>query len=150
MKDLTIRNTLITNILLLKGVCKNLSEAITYSGPELEKAEMIADKAIQSFARTLNLLNSKGDLYMGATHVPFEKQNSLRLFKKTVQPEDVAEAIHRMYMVETGRYRNVTIHDDFTELTDEEIKRLYNYLEPWFLLLEVPMTAEHVINAVRN
>lgn len=97
----------------------------------------MADKAIQSFARSLNLMNTKGDLYMGANHLPLDKQGSLRLFQKYVEPEDVLAALLRMQYAESGKWKD--------HLEDEEIYRLFQYIEPWFILLDIEITAEEVI-----
>ena len=147
MKEMTIRELLILNILLEKKICTNLVDAISYDGTELDKTEKMADKAIQSFARGLNLLGGKGksDLYMGATNVPYEKQSSLRLFKAQVSDSDIIDAIQRMYLVDTNQYGS-TLNPTWIE-TDEECIRYFRFIRPWFEVLDIPVNNENILTA---
>ena len=142
-KDMSIKELIIVNLLLLKGVCTSFTQALAcvMNNGTPDEIERIASKIVQSFARSLNLIGNKADLYMGATNVPFDKQSSLRLFKKTVSAKDVAEAVIRVFMMENDRTPN--------EKTEREaIIGIYKYIEPIFVVLDVPMAEEDVVEAV--
>lgn len=154
MKEITIMELLRTNILLEKGVCESLSEALYYDGPENGLAKRMAEKTIQSFARSLNILGRKADLYMGASNVPYERQSSLRILRRDCSPDDVLRAIMRMFMVERGAAYGCEYYElppearKLSSMSTSDVKRLYRYLEPMFIVLEMEeMTEEAVVSA---
>ena len=150
MKELTIMELLRTNILLERGACKSLSEALDYDGPENGLAKRMAEKTIQSFARSLNILGGKADLYMGASNVPYERQSSLRILRMGCSPDDVLRAIMRIFMVERGAAygcEDYELPPEARRLSISDVKRLYRYLEPMFIVLGIAVTEEAVVFA---
>ena len=140
---MSLKELLLLNVMMLKGICRTLSESLIrlLTGSVPEDVEQTVETIIRSFADSLSLTDTKADLRMGMTHTPFDKQHSLRLFKKTVKPSDAAEAIRQIWLFEGGENEDIP---------DEEALRLYRYMQPCFIALGIQMSDQDVVDAVHS
>lgn len=153
MKEITIAELLRVNILLEKRICDSLTEALVYDGARDQQVRRMVEKTIQSFARSLNILEGKADLYMGATHVPYDRQSSLRILRRDLTPYDVVRAITRIFMIElAGEYGCDEYHlpQNTRKMWVEDVRRIFKYLEPMFMVLDMKKITEEAVAAEYN
>lgn len=153
MTEMTINEILRISILLEKGICRTLREALSYDGARDQRVRRMVEKTIQSFARSLNILDGKADLYMGASHVPYDRQSSLRILRRDLTPYDVVRAITKIFMIElAGEYGCDEYHlpENTRKMWLEDVRRIFKYLEPMFIVLDMKNITEEAVAAEYN
>ena len=157
VQEIPIKELLRINILLERGDCKNFREALKYNGNNA-LVKMMVGEAIGSFARSLNI-DGKIDLYMGTSYVPYEKQSALRILKRDCTPDDVVKAIGCIYMIELAEdfiyavelaegygvdYMDY-IPNVVRKLNEDDVRRIFRYLEPMFTVLKMSEITEEAV-----
>ena len=138
---MSIFEILVCNLLIISGICKSISEAMTY--PHRERAEKVIKSFLHSFARDLNLLGGKGkpDLWMGVNNLPIDKQYSLRVFCRDVEPYHIIRAIH--HLCEEQRL-------NFDETTSEDVICFHKVIRPMLLLLNKDFSEEELLRELEK
>lgn len=152
---MNIFDILLTNYLLLTGVCKDITEAMNMMNEQaptvstvLEKAQEVIRKGIQGLARDLMLLGSPGspDLWKGVNNLPIEKQYSLRKLRESVTAKDVVRCLYRMSLQRKGLSGTGTGE----VMSVEEMHFLYRCMEPMFILLDKEFSEKELMTAYQQ
>ena len=153
MKEITIAELLRINILLEKRICDSLNEALVYDGVRDQQVRRMVENTIQSFARSLNILEGKADLYMGATHVPYDRQSSLRILRRDLTARDVVKAIARIFMIELAGElgcKDYNLPPTARKMNEADVRRIFGYLKPMFIVLDMGRITEEAVAADFN
>ena len=148
MREMTIRNLLTLNILVERGICGTMNEALCCTGQELQLADRIAEKIIQGIARSTAMLTGKANLYAGTENVPYKKQNSLRILRRDIRPEDILAGMSYAYYAERGRTPE-GISGDFLKISEEEAEKLFRYLKPMISVLGIEISEAEILEQFR-
>lgn len=153
MKEITIAELLRVNILLEKRICDSLTEALVYDGARDQQVRRMVERTIQSFAESLKIGDGTVNLYMGATHVPYDRQSSLRILRRDLTANDVIRAITRIFMIELAGEHGCdeyNLPQNTRKMWVEDVRRIFKYLEPMFMVLDMKKITEEAVAAEYN
>ena len=152
IKECALKEMLRVNILLEKGICNNISEALVYDGARDRQVRGMIEEAIQSFSRSLYILEKKvkTDRYMGVIYVPCNWISLWDLLRnlKNLTADAVKVAITRVFMVELAAEigcEECDIPATARKMDEEDVRRIYGYLKPMFVMFNVKITEDAVV-----